>query len=412
MPANFSEPPADILKGAFEGGTAVVAGAGPSLTAALPYIREIRDRVVLFAVGTAVKPLCSAGIKPDFTVAVDCSPKIISQYQGAEVENTFLFAEPLVSPDVFDLFSGHLFRIATGAVPEFNSWLDKEGVRPELFRSGGTVALTAFELARFAGCRDIVFTGVDLAVSEDGTSHASNSVYDSNKLEKNELTEVEGNYGNTVLTTFQFRDYINIMRNYFGNSFTNVNFINITAGGAFLGESVKAVKPPEMPTLGFPALPVAVKAKVDGLKASFKKRGPKEIEGLFEKLISEIKEIISLSGKAASATRIMGRSAGISASGRLGSEMSKLEKQIKKLESGCTFVNTAMHRALLKFYSEDGNDGNSGPECSSAEFFYSELSKTSGITLNLMRESFKKFKKEQSETKGEINNDRRKRNDC
>lgn len=49
----------------------LVCGAGPSLDAVLEYLPEIREKIYILAVDTALGALCSAGIKPDLIVCLE-----------------------------------------------------------------------------------------------------------------------------------------------------------------------------------------------------------------------------------------------------------------------------------------------------------------------------------------------------
>ena len=59
------------LSDRFRGLPAIVAGAGPSLDANLKDLRDVVDRAVLISTDTALRPLLSAGLDPQFVVAVD-----------------------------------------------------------------------------------------------------------------------------------------------------------------------------------------------------------------------------------------------------------------------------------------------------------------------------------------------------
>ena len=59
------------LANKFSGQTALVAGAGPSLTDNIAYIQANREKFVIFAVNKTVKYLLQNGIIPDFVVCLD-----------------------------------------------------------------------------------------------------------------------------------------------------------------------------------------------------------------------------------------------------------------------------------------------------------------------------------------------------
>ena len=49
----------------------MIVGAGPSLDDSLAALARSRDRAVVLAADTALRPLLAAGIRPDIVAAVD-----------------------------------------------------------------------------------------------------------------------------------------------------------------------------------------------------------------------------------------------------------------------------------------------------------------------------------------------------
>ena len=56
--------------------TVAVVGAGPSLDEAIETLHRIRDRVVLFSAGTALRPLLRQGLVPDFHCELENGPQV------------------------------------------------------------------------------------------------------------------------------------------------------------------------------------------------------------------------------------------------------------------------------------------------------------------------------------------------
>jgi hypothetical protein len=74
--------PVSSLFGASGGGTAVVTGAGPSLDAVLPSLRERRGGFFLVATDASVRPLAARGVLPDLIVSVDPQPLVRLHVEG------------------------------------------------------------------------------------------------------------------------------------------------------------------------------------------------------------------------------------------------------------------------------------------------------------------------------------------
>lgn len=177
LPAIAASEDAGSLVHAFPGLPAVLVAAGPSLDANLPEIVMHRDKVVLIAVDTAVRPLLAAGVQPDFVVALDPSDVNASHLVDLPAcPGTWLVAEGSLDPVVFDHFAGRacVFRVADHHPWP---WLRRLGLDRQLLRAWGSVLTTAFDLALQMGCDPIVFTGADLAFT-NGRPYARGTTFE------------------------------------------------------------------------------------------------------------------------------------------------------------------------------------------------------------------------------------------
>ena len=165
------------LVGAFTGAPAVVVAAGPTLDGNLPDLIATRDRVLLVAVDTALRPLLAAGLHPDIVVAVDPSEANASHLVDLpECSNTYLVAEGSLDPEAVRQFPGRtlFFRVADHHPWP---WLRERGWDRQHLRAWGSVLTTAFDLALKMGCDPIVFAGADLAFTGD-RPYASGTTFD------------------------------------------------------------------------------------------------------------------------------------------------------------------------------------------------------------------------------------------
>lgn len=161
-------PSIGALKQRFTGYPAVVVSAGPSLGRNLPLLKEIRDRVVIIAVQTTLKPLLSYGIKPDFVTSLDYHEVGTRFYEGLdeELRDVHLVAEPKANWRVIDyyrdrgpmsLLGNEVARLVLGHDDD-----DHDNLTP-----GATVAHLAFYLAEYIGADPVIFIGQDLAFSDN-----------------------------------------------------------------------------------------------------------------------------------------------------------------------------------------------------------------------------------------------------
>lgn len=63
--------PAEILRGHFEGETAIIVAGGPSMDLQLDWLKANQQRMTIFAVSRIAAKLINHGIKPDIVVTVD-----------------------------------------------------------------------------------------------------------------------------------------------------------------------------------------------------------------------------------------------------------------------------------------------------------------------------------------------------
>lgn len=165
------------LEHACVGRPAVVVSAGPSLARNVRLLAEpgVRDRCVVVAVQTALKPLLEAGVRPHFVTALDHHEISARFYEGLTpemVEGVTLIAEPKANPRILDSFPGAVrcpsddfLRSVLGE--EFESGTARGSVPP-----GATVAHLAYYVTRLMGCDPVALIGQDLGFT-DGQYYAA-----------------------------------------------------------------------------------------------------------------------------------------------------------------------------------------------------------------------------------------------
>ncbi len=177
LPAIAAAEDAGALVHALPGLPAVLVAAGPSLDVNLPEIVAHRDKVVLIAVDTAVRPLLTAGVEPDFVVALDPSDVNASHLVDLPAcPRTWLVGEGSLDPVAFDAFAGRTFVFRVADHHPW-PWLRRIGLDRQPLRAWGSVLTTAFDLALQMGCDPIAFTGADLAFS-GGRPYARDTTFE------------------------------------------------------------------------------------------------------------------------------------------------------------------------------------------------------------------------------------------
>lgn len=161
------------LKDACTGKAAIVVSAGPSLQKNIELLSEagVRDRFVIVAVQTVLKPLLARGIRPHFVAALDYHEVSGRFYEGLtadDVEGVRLIAEPRANPVILDAFPGEVLCPSDDLL----DMLLGEGPDRGEIANGATVAHLCYSFARYIGCDPIVLMGQDLGFS-DGQYYAA-----------------------------------------------------------------------------------------------------------------------------------------------------------------------------------------------------------------------------------------------
>jgi len=159
----------NILKNRFACKPAVIVSAGPSLQRNITKLKEIRDKVVLIAVQTTLKPLLDMGIEPDFVTSLDyheVSKRFFEGLTDEQLHEVHLVAEPKATWHVVDYVrqSGIVSLLGN----EFARLVLAGEVDPhDNLPAGATVAHLAFYLAEYLGADPIIFVGQDLGFTDN-----------------------------------------------------------------------------------------------------------------------------------------------------------------------------------------------------------------------------------------------------
>jgi hypothetical protein len=148
------------LAGKFDGVPALVVAGGPSLDEVLPRLPELRERLLLVSVNTPLKPCLEAGAEPDFTVVVDPQYWASRYLDWTTVRRCMFVAEPSTSPRVFRRHDAR-FYLCSSLFPLGEILEAAVGEKGRL-GAGGSVATSAWDLARLLGAHPLYAAGLDL----------------------------------------------------------------------------------------------------------------------------------------------------------------------------------------------------------------------------------------------------------
>lgn len=203
------------LEGKFIGQAALVAASGPSLTENIDFIKNNREKFVIFAVNKALKTLIDNNITPDFIVCID--PRFVTKtLEGYEnqLENinciTNINSESGILNNKFKkvFISFPPNDMVINKLSQYNTFIKQQ-------ESGGSATTMAFVSAVKMGFSKVVLTGVDLAFKGEQV-YSTGEAYE--KISANEIkinyitkniTTVPSVTGTGVITSDDYAAFIN-----------------------------------------------------------------------------------------------------------------------------------------------------------------------------------------------------------
>ena len=174
LSAYTREPGIAAFKDAQPDRSAVIVSAGPSLARNVDLLAQpgVRDRCVIIAAQTVLRPLLARGVRPHFVTALDFHAISTRFYEGlaaSDVEGIDLILDPKAHPSIADAYPGRVRCCESTALDQ----LLGPAARPMgHLPPGATVAHLALYVAEYLGCSRIALVGQDLGFSE-GLYYAS-----------------------------------------------------------------------------------------------------------------------------------------------------------------------------------------------------------------------------------------------
>lgn len=214
---------------------AIVVAAGPSLDKNIQYLSAAKGKSCILCVDSAIRMLLKNDIIPDMLVTLDPDKERIL-FDDDRVNDMYLCYGVHGTYDVIK--KNRKKKILYNSMSYMHNMLMDIGVKTGILDTGGSVANSAFSIARYLGFKDIIVIGQDLAFTDD-KKHAS-VVYDDggiNEKESIKYTTIEGIDGTEMLTYMNFKVYRDWYENYLEHD-KDLNMINATEGGAMIHGAV------------------------------------------------------------------------------------------------------------------------------------------------------------------------------
>lgn len=259
LPSIYLGSPLHVFKDAFRGYPGIVSAAGPSLDKNIDQIVNRGDHAPLFVVDTAQKTYQNRGIQPDFVVTADPTPLNYSHFEKIDsLGDAFLAFHPEVNRKITEKFvqHPHLLPLFDGESDYLEFLFDAKNRCGTMDRAMN-VGHIAFNLAVYMGCDPIILIGFDYAFPpKGGMTHTkdaamSRDILDSKAdgtttisgkedragIETGRMNFVNGYYGDRVLTTTPFVQYIHALERSIKEY--GVRVIDATEGGAAFQQTTR-----------------------------------------------------------------------------------------------------------------------------------------------------------------------------
>jgi hypothetical protein len=191
--------------------TVAIVGAGPSLDEAIETLHRIRDHVMLFCGGTALRPLLRHGLVPDFHCELENGPHIPEVIAEAgkhgDLSQIRLIASATVDPRTASMFRETFFFFRDTV----SSTQILSGAHMPLSAAAPTCVNTAMAAAAGMGFTNFVLFGADCGLRPGTPDHAEGTIYRdvdewkayAAKRARYPL-EVEGNFGGIAMTNWVY----------------------------------------------------------------------------------------------------------------------------------------------------------------------------------------------------------------
>lgn len=233
---------------------AVIVSAGPSLEKNIRKLKEIKNKALIIAVDTAMKPLFSHNISPHFIITIDPQKKNSKYFRNVNFKESVLIAESSVDKEAIDSFNGAVYFI-NSIFPLAKYFMEELGDRGDI-TTGGSVSTAACDFAIRIGANPIIMVGLDLSFPNyqthiKGSYHEENFFTEIYKLDSYDsriykvliagnLREEKNIYNEKVWTDSRFDMYKNWYEEQCEKN-NKIKFYNTTEGGIIINgmENIK-----------------------------------------------------------------------------------------------------------------------------------------------------------------------------
>ena len=146
----------------------LILGAGPSLESIIPHLAELKKRMVVVCVETALATLLRHNFEPDFIMLFDPQFWAYRHIAGLHSPSSVLITEVSAYPAVFR-FQCKKIMLCKSQFPVGQYFEEKLRLSLGDLGTGGSVASAAWNFAHFCGAKTVFTAGLDLSFPKNQT---------------------------------------------------------------------------------------------------------------------------------------------------------------------------------------------------------------------------------------------------
>ncbi len=183
--------------------SAVLLAAGPSLDDTLPHLKDLKKRHIIICVDTALRACLKTGVEPHFIILIDPQYWNSLHLQGLKSPSSILITETAAYPSVFRFICKEIILCSSNF--PLGKYIENLTQEKGELSAGGSVATTAWDFARFIGCKKIYMAGLDLSYTNTKT-HVNGSTFEERIYSNdNKLKPSQTELTNALFTPLQER---------------------------------------------------------------------------------------------------------------------------------------------------------------------------------------------------------------
>lgn len=157
------------MKGHFKDIPAIICGAGPSLAKNIHVLKNLQDKALIMAGGTAMNVLNGAGIIPHFGLGIDPNPAHYNRLiSNTAFEEPFFYRQRMFYRALKVIHGERIYVTGAGGY-RLPAWFEEKLGIPQVnpIEEGHNVVNFNLAIAKELGCNPILIVGVDLAYSDN-----------------------------------------------------------------------------------------------------------------------------------------------------------------------------------------------------------------------------------------------------